>query len=514
MSRTLANVLGVIGAGMVGYQRGADQKADRERRDEEADYNRRQRERTEREQARLDEIRTSMAETYAPTTVQAEPPKPETMDNRDVGQPGEQPVGGFVAGGRQVDGYQEGGQRFASQPEAEKFAAAYNTPTARTLRMAEVLGSRGEVQAAQNMRTSARQEKVADMQLNEAEAAHVNKLFDQGLEPLQTPDALANYVSSSTIGGELKVQAVPSADGKTFSFLKVNPDGSTAPGSRAYPNSPEGLMQAKVEMSKALPVSQKLDFLFKSRTNEAEVKLKTSQAGYYDKLGDAATTKADKTGASAYDRMSEVDKVTLTSLNKRAGDIEGKIIEAQATNMWEPDSPNAKALQTQLAAVRMQASALLRKYSDEPAADPVGIRTPPAAAPSSAKTTRPATSMETVMQDLAKPGAPKRARIQLSGQPAIEIGADPAPAAGAPAAKPAASKGSTFTPDPAMEERLQRETTEMNAVKGTRLAYSNEVTEYLKKKRAAATDDINARGEEDRADELRRSKERAKAYGI
>jgi hypothetical protein len=513
MSRTFVNVLGALGAGMVGFQKGQDMKARREREQRDDEYEQEQRARTRREQQRQDEIRTETAAAYAPTSVESGEVYQPQVDDDGNAMPANPTAGTYKAGGR----------RYTSMTEATQAADAYNTPAARTTRMADVLGAKGEAKAAADLRTSARQERAGELQLADAERAHLDRLFEQSLSAVGTPDQLAELVSKSTLGGQLQIKAVPSPDGKTFSFVKVNPDGSASPASDAFPNTPEGLLQAKVGMSRAIPLAQKLEHVFKNRDMALKERQVAADEEYKKAMAEAATTRADKAGGtkSTFDRMDEVDKIQFNALNKTAQQIEEAIIKAQADGMWQPDSPNAKALTSRLAAVRLQAVALVKKYSDGKTPDPIGLRAPEGApGPAPAATTRPMTTMEKVMADMKATGVTE-ADVRDNGQ-TVRItmpGAKPAAPAAAPAAPPAAAAAvkpaqAAFTPDPVMEERLQRETAEMNAAKGTRYAYSNEVTAYLKKKREAEATALQARGVQDREEELRRAKERAKAYGI
>ena len=58
------------------------------------------------------------------------------------------------------------------------------------------------------------QERMAELALSDAEEAHVRAQFDKALSGVQTPVDLADFVSSSSIGGQLKLRAVPSADAR------------------------------------------------------------------------------------------------------------------------------------------------------------------------------------------------------------------------------------------------------------------------------------------------------------
>jgi hypothetical protein len=75
------------------------------------------------------------------------------------------------------------------------------------------------------------------------------------------PEGFAELLSNSEVdgqGGGIKAKAVMSKDGKTFAFHKLNPDGTTAPFTKAYPNDDNGKLQAVIDFDKNLTPQQKL----------------------------------------------------------------------------------------------------------------------------------------------------------------------------------------------------------------------------------------------------------------
>ena len=95
---------------------------------------------------------------------------------------------------------------------------------------------------------------------------------------------------------------------------------------------------------------------------------------------DIDANKAGK-GGSAFEKMPEHDKAALGDFNKQLELINGERVKSQASGMWQPDSPGAKAIAKQEASLLMQRDVLLKRYQGEaPAADPLSLRKPAAPA--------------------------------------------------------------------------------------------------------------------------------------
>jgi hypothetical protein len=357
----------------------------------------------ERKQKRADRERTTaareaVANAYAPVETSQEQLAGPTMPDEPA-----MPVAAKA-----------GTKFYGTMGEASDAAAAANDPMAQADRASRALLAMGEVAPAQAIRTSARQEKLGGLQLDEAQRKMLAQAFDDSLQPLATHDAIAETISSSNLGGALKVKAVPGADGKTVEYHVVEADGSTKPSGYSFENSPRGLLEAKAAMSKLTPVSQKLEYLHKQDTlrrqterDAADARFKQAEFDQRQPLVDSQV--AENNARSAYfqgggaqggrapapERMAEPDKIALeglqrerTNVEKRIGQIEDAILKSQADGMWDEAAPNAMAMRQQLrqqqeriGALRIQEGAILRKYQQTSAApDPYGLRGAPGGA--------------------------------------------------------------------------------------------------------------------------------------
>lgn len=473
-------------AGMAqGYMQQSTVQRNQAREDERDRQQREEAEARREERERVKSERNRLADAYAPVGMQDVMTKPDTADNRDVGTPGTELTN---TGAKRV-----GQQTFGPDQtkEAEAAVAAANTPEAQTARASKAMLSMGNVAGAQQLRTGARQEKLAGLQLDEAQQKHLNTMFDASLQPLASHDAIADMVSNSTLGGAMKIKAVPSADGKTVEYAVINPDGSMKPSGYSFPNDARGLLEAKSAMSRMVPVGQKLEYLHKQdqlrqqaardaaqQAHQGAVLTETGRhnrvmEGVYGRQADAAVTRAERPAAGAsVERMDEPDKVAVQNIekergriDKRVGQIEDAILKAQADGMWDEASPNATALRQQLrqlqeglGALRIRETTIMRKYQGAAPADPYGMRGPAAGAPVAGATKIPTATQAArdtdrvaiLRSELAKATNPadraalERELARAGAAPVATMGAPAAPAAAAPAptaapARPVAS---------------------------------------------------------------------------
>lgn len=261
MSQGMVAFLAGLGGGLLQAQdkrrKQALEDEDRAERKEDRAYLKGERDRTIA-------IRNRLGDAAAPVTMESVMTKPDTADNRDVGTPGTDLVD---TGAKRV-----GQQTFApdQQEQAQAALAEANKPGAATLRMADVLARSGDPVAAQNLRAGARQEKLGELQLDEAQRAALNRQYDEALNAAVNSWAdLPSFVNDAKHdgqGGNLKIQTQPTADGKKMQILKLNADGSTTPTSLSFSNDATGLMQAKAFISKGLSASDKLQHLHQQAT--------------------------------------------------------------------------------------------------------------------------------------------------------------------------------------------------------------------------------------------------------
>ena len=365
--------------------------------------------REEAQFARQQEYQDALEAAGAPVT----PMKPATMDNVDVGQPGEQPVGMAANSPEQI----QQRQLAVMQRFDPKGAAAMQ---------ASMLGVQEKTL------------ELADKRWN----SDVESARAKGLDGLIQ---LTNQSHADGQGGAVQSKAVYSPDGKTFTIVKLMPDGTTQQAMPAMPNTPESVDQLAMMLVKGVPPQARLAHYVQVRESErkaendkmdAEYKMgmlgvakqkagaeeayqsgmlgvarqnADTNAGYRRDAGMAALTRADKAGggkASAFERMDEADKMALGNINKRMEQINSAVTKAQAEGSWDPASPGAQALQQQQRVLSVQAQTLVQKYTgtdDRP--DPLDVRKgKPEAPKAEAKASKPAPPVVPAEKKPEEPG--------------------------------------------------------------------------------------------------------------
>lgn len=206
------------------------------------------------ERGRLLRMRQELADAAAP--VQA----------KQVAKVGELTVGDAGPELAGADQFSAGaGTSFPTMQQAQTAAASANAPGAKLMRMGATLEKFGEAGQAQQLRSGGRQEELASLQLDDAQRQHLAQKFDASLQSLASHADIAGAVSDSSIGGSLKLQAVTTPDGKKTEYVALNPDGTTRKTGYSFGNDATGVMQAKLALSQAVPMHQKLDFLFRQQ---------------------------------------------------------------------------------------------------------------------------------------------------------------------------------------------------------------------------------------------------------
>ncbi len=206
------------------------------------------------ERDRLLRMRQELADAAAP--VQA----------KQVAKAGELTVGDAGPELAGADQFSAGaGTSFPTMQQAQTAATSANAPGAKLMRMGATLEKFGEAGQAQQLRSGGRQEELASLQLDDARRQHLANKFDASLQSLASHADIAGAVSNSSIGGSLKLQAVTTPDGKKTEYVALNPDGTTRKTGYSFGNDATGVMQAKLALSQAVPMHQKLDFLFRQQ---------------------------------------------------------------------------------------------------------------------------------------------------------------------------------------------------------------------------------------------------------
>ncbi len=371
-------------------------------------------------------------------------------------------------------------------------------------------------------------------------------------------DVATKFMSESKadgLNGESQWSWEESDDKKTVTVFPVGKDGKRMGEGMQLENNDMGRMKLFAMLDTSTPITAKLADLRAERRDaaaaadrEADNKradaAETRRGVHEDRMYQLALKQAGgKSGL--FDRMDEADKVQYQSMAKRLESIDNAITKAQADGMWNEDSPNAKQLRQQQAALGLQMRSVLERYQDKGGGspDPLGLRKPSQAGGKTAGNESPAArtgqgtvpdsesgkfiivnemggdlnKAEAFAKDLearaaAAPNAEAksimldeanriRAGIRAMSQqprPAGMAGAAarPAPPVVGESQSPAMKPVGNFRPDPVMEKALARELLEMGEGKRMKFstpelaAYNRAKSEAEKASQAPSTDQL------------------------
>ncbi|MCY1165190.1 hypothetical protein D9M73_50900 [compost metagenome] len=216
------------------------------------------------------------------------------------------------------------GINFDTQAQAGAAAKAANDPNAKAARSAAVIAKYDPV-AGQQMR-------LANTQVNAAEQKEADQKWNQDLWGAMQAghEGMAQLVSKSNGGSMAGVQlkAVPTPDGQSVVYNKVNPDGTMVPTKLMFPNTQEGVMQAAYMLDKTVTPAQRMEHILKVNKDEREGEESKAKAGYYDALAGknnalaengGTSKKADHFDAKQWDAAGKIDK-SVVSLPNAMGD--------------------------------------------------------------------------------------------------------------------------------------------------------------------------------------------------
>lgn len=312
--------------------------------------------------------------------------KPDAMDNRDVGLPEN---AALPDGGLDKGGYKVGQTFFSMKDQAAATVAQQNTPEERSKRVIAAMSGIDPVKAMDLEQTQTQRGREAT-KFSQEQEAYAKKLKDEGaldaLKALRGGDG-AGMVTAFNKGGQYKILGEP----------VVTPEAREIPGVGSVPTysatfkvqgadgKPQDMTINSHDLGmRLMPYEKWFDTQLKAskegregRESDSKVGLHGAQAEYYRSAAGAKDAVATK---SPYERMSEVDKTSLTSLNKQRDTINTAMTKAQAEGSWDDNAPGSKALKTKLAALTLQEAQLTGKYSDGGSAkpDPLGMRKPAA----------------------------------------------------------------------------------------------------------------------------------------
>lgn len=376
-----------------GYLRGQRYAEDQEERQ----FQKEQRDRTLKEQADADALKSDLKQAGRQIAVEqigGQQQLPVWADNRDAGSAEMQalPNSGLMA---TPVALQVAGKPYGTRGEADAAAAAANTPTAVAQRTADVYRRHGQLDKAMAVEHSEQQAQAARMQL-------ANQQFRQGLGKamLGGHEALAQFATATEAGHLTGIQAkaIPSADGKTVTYATVDKDGIVTPlQGLTFSNDRQGITEAALFLDKLVdPVArmqlqeqQAQSKQAQSNTDRAfaegvrqfdrtDARLTAGQAQESELRGlQIGKARVDLEEATRNAKVPAAVRLQAETLKKESEAINAAITKSQADGSWSPDSPGAKQLLERRAILTEQLNRTLAPYvpsESKGSADPFGLR--------------------------------------------------------------------------------------------------------------------------------------------
>jgi len=222
--------------------------------------------------------------------------KPITMDNRDVGQPGEP---GAEAGGLTL-GTTVNGKAYADPAAAQAAATTYNSPDATISRVAQAQMATDPVKAITLQNAVLTQKQHAAKQAEEA----ANKAWRGKLGGAMAAghDGLADLVTSSEAGplAGRKVKAVPTEDGKSVVYNAVGEDGKLTPLPQfTFANNTDGVTKAAFLLDRSITPQQRYEASLKEQELQRKQGDSDEKRQYHQGLLDSKIKQLELTGQIA-----------------------------------------------------------------------------------------------------------------------------------------------------------------------------------------------------------------------
>lgn len=182
------------------------------------------------------------------------------------------------------------GQVMSDHAQVMQAAAAYDSPEAKTKRLAQAYDSIGQPEKAMQLQSAAQQLKLGGLKLSEAEIKHADNVFNANVNSAITdaggniPVALAKVMTDSKITGDAKYTVNIGPDGKSGAIMRMGADGidtSVMP----FTNDAMGHAALLANIAR-LPLETKIRFVFeqhkaesKDAKNKADAEYKTGMLG-------------------------------------------------------------------------------------------------------------------------------------------------------------------------------------------------------------------------------------------
>lgn len=218
---------------------------------------------------------------------------PVTPESGEVYQPAVDDEGNAMPANPTAGTFKVAGQRFGDQASADTAAAAANTPQAQTARMSDAMLKYGDPTGAQALRTGGLHEQAAKLTLDKAQREHANKMFNDTLAPLASHDEIAETLNKGLPPGSPRIKAMPSPDGKKTTYGTVAPDGTITATQHVYDNTPRGLLLAKQDAMKDIPIEHQLTTMHQLALEQHQTDQLASQTEHQKGMLGVAQQNAD-----------------------------------------------------------------------------------------------------------------------------------------------------------------------------------------------------------------------------
>lgn len=209
--------------------------------------------------------------------------------------------------------------------------AAENSPDAKLKRQIEVIQTTDPAKAIT----------LANAALDQKQKiqAEADKSMYRRINGFQTPQEMADFMTEyphDGMGGKFKSKAVPSADGKTWSFIGIDKDGNEVKIPGEYTNDDDGMVRAREALASRFgDPNRRLEFYKWDQEMGRKKGAAAETARHNSVMESAATKRADAAmkaaGASGGGNLNREERIRYTTLFNDAGRRLGESKKTLAT---------------------------------------------------------------------------------------------------------------------------------------------------------------------------------------
>jgi hypothetical protein len=339
--------------------------------------------------------------------------------------------------------YTVNGTQYANRDTGLKAAADYNSADAVTARQIKAYQAAGKASEAAQLQASSTQGKMSALQLKTAQEAQAREGFNsKALDTFRSEGVFNGAARMMTETGAFgmagaKFEAVPTKDGKTMEFYRMNEggervkvgttsndrEGELAMVQKFLQVSPDKIVDWYTDSLKRASDAQKgekEDARWNKTFDQNASHIKAQERNAQAQLGLAGGRLKIEQDEARYKAAVRADELKLphavktahAALEKQANSIDAALNKAMADGSYTPDSVGVQTLMNNRFTVSNQMADLINPYLPKKAGgntgDVLGIEDTPAA-PAPVAKPRPATNGTSIHQQLQQPtGMPAR----------------------------------------------------------------------------------------------------------